>query len=58
MTADLKDAGGNVIELDHVTLAVGGRDEFARNVLIDVSLAIRRGEFIGVLGPNGAGKTR
>jgi len=57
MTADLKDAGGNVIELDHVTLAVGGRDGLARNVLIDVSLAIRRGEFIGVLGPNGAGKT-
>ena len=43
---------GNVIELDHVTLAIGSRD-----VLADVSLAIRRGEFIGVLGPNGAGKT-
>jgi zinc/manganese transport system ATP-binding protein len=41
-----------VIELDHATLAVGGRD-----VLTDVSLAIRPGEFIGVLGPNGAGKT-
>ncbi len=45
-------AGENVIELDHVTLAVGGRD-----VLADVSLAIRPGEFIGVLGPNGSGKT-
>ena len=43
---------GNVIELDHVTLAVGGR-----RVLADVSLAIQRGEFIGVLGPNGSGKT-
>ena len=43
---------GDVIALDHVTLAVGGRD-----VLSDVTLAIRRGEFIGVLGPNGAGKT-
>jgi zinc/manganese transport system ATP-binding protein len=42
----------NVIELEHVTLAVGGRD-----VLVDTSFAIRRGEFIGVLGPNGAGKT-
>jgi len=42
----------NAIELDHVTLAVGGRD-----VLVDTSFAIRRGEFIGVLGPNGAGKT-
>ena len=44
--------GGNVIELDHVTLAVGGRD-----VLADVSLSVQHGEFIGVLGPNGAGKT-
>ncbi len=42
----------NVIELDRVTIQIGGR-----RVLVDVSLAIRRGEFIGVLGPNGAGKT-
>jgi len=42
----------NVIELEHASLAVGGR-----SVLADVSFAIRRGEFIGVLGPNGSGKT-
>ena len=42
----------NVIELDRTTLAIGGRD-----ILVDASFAIRRGEFIGVLGPNGAGKT-
>jgi zinc/manganese transport system ATP-binding protein len=42
----------NAIELEHVTLAVGGRD-----ILVDTSFAIKRGEFIGVLGPNGAGKT-
>jgi zinc/manganese transport system ATP-binding protein len=42
----------NVIELDHASIAIGGRD-----VLIDTSLAIRQGEFIGLLGPNGAGKT-
>ena len=37
---------------DHATIGIGGR-----NVLADVSFAIRAGEFIGVLGPNGAGKT-
>jgi zinc/manganese transport system ATP-binding protein len=42
----------NVIELDRTTLRIGGR-----SVLVDTSLAIKRGEFIGVLGPNGAGKT-
>ena len=42
----------NVIELDHATLSVGGRE-----VLADISFAIKPGEFIGVLGPNGAGKT-
>jgi zinc/manganese transport system ATP-binding protein len=42
----------NVIELDRATIAIGGRD-----ILVDTSFAIRRGEFIGVLGPNGAGKT-
>jgi zinc/manganese transport system ATP-binding protein len=42
----------NVIELDRATIAIGGRD-----ILVDTSFAIRRGEFIGLLGPNGAGKT-
>ncbi len=40
------------VALDRVTLSLGGRD-----VLKDVTLAIKPGEFIGVLGPNGAGKT-
>src|SRR5580700_878095 len=42
----------SVIELDRVTIRLGGR-----SVLADASFAIERGEFIGVLGPNGAGKT-
>ncbi len=42
----------NVIELDGATITIGGRD-----ILVDTSFAISRGEFIGVLGPNGSGKT-
>jgi zinc/manganese transport system ATP-binding protein len=42
----------SAIQLDRVTLAIGGR-----TVLKDVSLAVAAGEFIGILGPNGAGKT-
>ncbi len=42
----------NVIELDNATFNVGDRQ-----VLVDINLAIKPGEFIGVLGPNGAGKT-
>jgi zinc/manganese transport system ATP-binding protein len=42
----------NVIEFDRVTIKIGGR-----SVLLDTSLTIKQGEFIGVLGPNGAGKT-
>ncbi|MGH7040515.1 MAG: ATP-binding cassette domain-containing protein, partial [Acetobacteraceae bacterium] len=42
----------NAIECDRLSLALGGRE-----VLHDVSLAIRADEFVGVLGPNGAGKT-
>jgi zinc/manganese transport system ATP-binding protein len=42
----------SAIEIDGVDLAIGGKQ-----VLADVSLSIRDGEFIGVLGPNGSGKT-
>jgi zinc/manganese transport system ATP-binding protein len=42
----------NVIEFDRATIGIGGR-----SVLVDTSLTIKQGEFVGVLGPNGAGKT-
>ena len=45
MTAEL-------LRLDGVGVRLGGRD-----VLRDVSLTVRAGEFTGLIGPNGAGKT-
>jgi len=43
---------GELLLADDVTFAYGGRD-----VLRGVSLALARGEMLGVLGPNGSGKT-
>ncbi|MEI8254839.1 MAG: ABC transporter ATP-binding protein, partial [Deltaproteobacteria bacterium] len=45
---------GTCIDVDRVSYAYahGGRP-----VVDDVSLTVRRGEFIGILGPNGAGKS-
>jgi zinc/manganese transport system ATP-binding protein len=43
---------GELLRLDGVEVQLGGRD-----ILCDVSLTIRPGEFTGLIGPNGAGKT-
>ncbi|WP_345811571.1 ABC transporter ATP-binding protein [Paraburkholderia sp. PREW-6R] len=45
-------SGAPVLELEHVTLELGGR-----TILRDTGFIVNQGEFIGVLGPNGAGKT-
>lgn len=42
----------NVVELEHVHAGYGNED-----VIKDVSLSIREGEFLGIIGPNGGGKT-
>src|ERR1017187_5008038 len=41
-----------LLRLDGVGVRLGGRE-----ILRDVSLTIRAGEFAGLIGPNGAGKT-
>ncbi len=46
-------AGGDeLLALDAITVRLAGRE-----VLHDVSFAVRPGEFTGLIGPNGAGKT-
>ena len=42
----------DVISLEHVHKELGGRQ-----ILEDVSLAVKQGDIFGYLGPNGAGKT-
>jgi zinc/manganese transport system ATP-binding protein len=44
--------GGELLALDGITVRLAGRE-----ILHDVSFAVRPGEFTGLIGPNGAGKT-
>jgi ATP-binding cassette subfamily F protein 3 len=47
------DRGGDqVLALDRVTLAVGGR-----TLVRDFTVAVRRGDVVGLVGPNGSGKS-
>ncbi len=42
-----------VIEIENLSFSYDGRTD----VLEDLNLTVRRGEFVGIVGPNGAGKT-
>ena len=51
--AEIKvEPGGNIIDIKHVSKWFGDKQ-----VLDDVSLYIRKGEFVTILGPSGCGKT-
>jgi len=46
------DEMANVLEVDNLSFRAG-----AKEILRNVSFAVRRGEYVSVVGPNGAGKT-
>jgi len=47
------DHNKNIIEVEKISFSYNGNE----NVLQDITLAIHRGDYIGLVGPNGAGKT-
>ena len=52
MAEEKKEPGGRIIDLKHVSKWFG-----EKQVLDDVNLYVRKGEFVTILGPSGCGKT-
>ena len=46
-----------MIEIDHVSKHFVARDRARIEALIDVSVSIRRNEFVCLVGPSGCGKS-
>lgn len=48
----------SAIAVDHVSVAFGGvGSPQRRNVVVDVSMQVEKGEFVSLIGPSGCGKT-
>lgn len=52
MAEEKKEPGGRIIDLQHISKWFG-----EKQVLDDVNLYVRKGEFVTILGPSGCGKT-
>lgn len=52
MAEEKKEPGGRIIDLKHISKWFG-----EKQVLDDVNLYVRKGEFVTILGPSGCGKT-
>ena len=55
-TTAVAGSSGALLELSHVGKVYGGKD-VVTTALVDVTLSVRKGEFVAIMGPSGSGKS-